>query len=176
MDIAVLGGGCFWCIEALYKNIKGVVKVEPGYSGGDVENPTYEEVSAGNTGHAEVVRVEFDNSLLSYEMIIKLFFVAHDPTTLNRQGFDVGTQYRSVIFYLNDYQKKIANKVKEELKEEKLFPNPIVTEIKKLPQFYLAEEYHHNYFEKNPNNAFCQTVINPKLNKLKSLFSNLIVE
>ncbi|HLI46702.1 MAG TPA: peptide-methionine (S)-S-oxide reductase MsrA [Geobacterales bacterium] len=164
-EIAVLGGGCFWCTEAAFKRIKGVISVEPGYSGGWMENPTYEDVCSDQTGHAEVVKIIFDPKVISYREILKIFFTIHDPTTLNRQGNDVGTQYRSIILYLNDEQKKIAE---EEIKEaQKHYKKPIVTELKKFEKFYPAEDYHKDFYDKNPNYPYCIFVIEPKLLKLE---------
>jgi peptide methionine sulfoxide reductase msrA/msrB len=167
---AYFGGGCFWCTEAAFKMIKGVNSVLPGYAGGnssaDGEDPKYEEVSTGSTGHAEVVKVEFDPTVISYEAMLEVFFTVHDPTTLNRQGNDVGTQYRSVIFYKDDLQKELAEGFIKKLEAEKVFSNPIVTEVKPLLKFHKAEEYHQNYFAKNPSVGYCQVVIAPKMSKL----------
>ncbi len=165
MEQATLGAGCFWCVEAIFQRIDGVKSVEPGYAGGTKENPTYKEVCAGNTGHAEVAQITFDPSKVSYEKILDVFWHAHDPTTMNRQGADVGTQYRSVIFYNNDAQKAIAEKSKKSAQEE--FDSPIVTEIQPLKKFYVAEDYHHNYYNNNQLQPYCQFVIKPKLKKLK---------
>jgi peptide-methionine (S)-S-oxide reductase len=172
LEIAVLGGGCFWCTEAVFKRIKGVIKVEPGYAGGWKENPTYEEVCTGETGHAEVVRITFDPNVISYRELLKIFFSIHDPTTPNRQGNDIGTQYRSIILYTNEEQKKIAE---EEIKEaEKIYKKPIVTELKELKAFYRAEDYHIDYYDKNPYNPYCIFVISPKLVKLEKYFSKYL--
>lgn len=165
LQTATLGGGCFWCVEAVYQLFDGVVSVESGYSGGNKPNPTYKEVTSGNTGHAEVVRVKFDPSKVSYEAILELFWQAHDPTTLNRQGADVGTQYRSIIMVHSEEQKKIAEKSKKEAAAH--YTNPIVTEIVDAKPFYKAEDYHQDYFKNNPNAGYCQFVIRPKLEKLK---------
>ncbi len=165
LEQATLGAGCFWCVEAIFQRIDGVKSVEPGYAGGTKENPTYKEVCAGNTGHAEVAQITFDPSKVSYEKILDVFWHAHDPTTMNRQGADVGTQYRSVIFYNNDAQKAIAEKSKKSAQEE--FDSPIVTEIQPLKKFYVAEDYHHNYYNNNQLQPYCQFVIKPKLKKLK---------
>lgn len=161
---ATLAGGCFWCLEAVYKRISGVVEVTSGYAGGHVANPTYKEVCTGQTGHAEVVQIEYDPSIVSYEQILDLFWEAHDPTTLNRQGADVGTQYRSAIFYHNDEQRRIAQESKEKAQEN--FSDPIVTEINELDAFYSAEDYHQDYFDTNPQAGYCRVVIEPKLKKL----------
>jgi peptide-methionine (S)-S-oxide reductase len=171
-EVAVLGGGCFWCTEAIFKRIKGVIKVEPGYAGGWKENPTYEEVCTGETGHAEVVRIIFDPTVISYRELLKIFFRMHDPTTPNRQGNDIGTQYRSIILYMNEEQKKIAE---EEIKEaEKLYKKPVVTELKELESFYRAEDYHIDYYDRNPYNPYCMFVIYPKLIKLEKYFSKYL--
>jgi peptide methionine sulfoxide reductase msrA/msrB len=164
---AIFGGGCFWCTEADFKMIKGVISVMPGYAGGNVKNPGYEEVSTGLTGHAEVVEIEYDPHVIAYEGLLEVFFAIHDPTTLNRQGNDVGTQYRSIILYLDDLQKEIADNFIERLKDRKIYDNPIVTEVKPLSEFYTAEEYHRDYFAKNPDAAYCQIVIAPKLMDLR---------
>jgi peptide-methionine (S)-S-oxide reductase len=168
--LATLGGGCFWCTEAVFTQLKGVESVEPGYSGGSLENPTYEQVSTGTTGHAEVVQVAFDPSVISYREILEIFFSVHDPTTLNRQGPDVGTQYRSVIFYHNDQQRATAELVVKELTEEKLFGAPIMTKIEPLERFYKAEEYHKDYFKKHPEQQYCRIIIAPKIAKLQKLY------
>ncbi len=165
LEQATLGAGCFWCVEAVFQRIDGVKSVEPGYAGGTKENPTYQEVCAGNTGHAEVAQITFDPSKVSYEKILEVFWHAHDPTTMNRQGADVGTQYRSVIFYHNDAQKVAAEKSKKAAQQE--FDSPIVTEIQPLKKFYVAEDYHHNYYNNNQAQPYCQFVIKPKLKKLK---------
>ncbi|MFP4329354.1 MAG: peptide-methionine (S)-S-oxide reductase MsrA [Alkalispirochaetaceae bacterium] len=161
---ATLGGGCFWCLEAVYKRIDGVEEVTSGYAGGEVKDPTYREVCTGRTGHAEVVEITFDPEKISYEQILDLFWEAHDPTTLNRQGADVGTQYRSAIFYHNPEQKEIALQSKEKAQEQ--FKDPIVTEITELETFYPAEDYHQDYFDLNPDAGYCRVIIAPKLQKL----------
>jgi len=163
-ETIVLGGGCFWCIEAIFQRIDGVIEAIPGYAGGTLEDPSYEEVSTGDTGHAEVVKVNFDPRVISLEKILRIFFLAHDPTSLNRQGSDVGTQYRSIILYTNNIQKKIIDKVIEQVKDE--YDGQIVTEIKLLEKFYKAEEYHKDYYKKNPNVAYCRLIIKPKLEKV----------
>jgi peptide-methionine (S)-S-oxide reductase len=170
VEKAVLGGGCFWCLDAAYSRTKGVKKVTTGYAGGYGANPSYREVCGGETGHAEVVEIEFDPSVITYEDILGIFFTIHDPTTLNRQGHDVGTQYRSVIFYLNEEQKKSAEKIMQEIGDEKLYDDPIVTQLLPLEKFYEAEDYHQQYFDKNPDQAYCQLVIMPKLVKFKEKF------
>ncbi len=173
MEVAVFGGGCFWCTEAVFDSLKGVLSVMPGYSGGEKPNPTYEEVSAGNTGHAEVTKVEFDPSEISYRDLMTVFFAAHDPTTLNRQGNDIGTQYRSVIFYTTEDQKQEAEKYIEELKLGGL---TIVTEVQPLGKFYEAEDYHKKYYESHKNQPYCELVIDPKLEKIQKQFSQLLKE
>jgi len=167
---AILGGGCFWCIEAIYKSIKGVNSVISGYSGGDTESPTYKDICRGDTNHAEVIEITFDNEIVNYNEILEIFWEIHDPTTLNRQGADIGTQYRSVIFYLNDEQKSIAKKSKE--LAQKNFNEKIVTQIDKASIFYPAEEYHQNYFELNPCQGYCQVVIAPKVEKFQINYKN----
>lgn len=170
----LFGGGCFWCTEAVFKMMRGVVSVLPGYSGGTKENPTYEEVCGGNTGHAEVVQVEYDPGLVKVEDLLTVFFGSHDPTTLNRQGNDVGTQYRSVIFYANDRQKEISEKFIKEINDSNSMGKPVVTELKPLTKFYEAEDYHKDYFAKNPGNPYCEVIINPKLEKVQAKYANLL--
>ncbi len=169
-EVATLGGGCFWCTEAVFSELKGVEKAEPGYSGGSLPNPTYEQVCSGTTGHAEVMQVTFDPNVISYKEILDVFFAIHDPTTLNRQGNDVGTQYRSVIFYHSEEQKATAEKVIEELTKAKTWDAPIVTQVEPFKAFYQAEDYHKNYFKRHPEQAYCQVVIAPKVAKLRKLF------
>ncbi len=169
---AILGGGCFWCLEAIFKRVKGVLKVESGYAGCRRKNPTYEQVCTGTTKCAEVVRIEFDPSLISYEELLKIFFAVHDPTQLNRQGADIGTQYRSVIFPLDKEQETLAKKVIQEL--QPLFHNRIVTTIEEPGKFYKAEEYHQDYFDKNPNQGYCQVVIAPKVQKFIQNFKEYL--
>lgn len=175
-EIAVLGAGCFWCTEAIYAHTKGVVAVMPGYAGGIKDNPTYEEVSNGKTGHAEVAKAEFDPNIISYHDLLYIFFSLHDPTTLNRQGNDIGTQYRSIIFYIGDRQKETAEKVITELTQERIFKDKIVTEVKPLEKFWPAEDYHRKYFEHNPEKSYCQLVIEPKLAKFRQKFSQYYKE
>lgn len=163
---ATVGGGCFWCTEAIFKKLKGVEAVVSGYAGGIRPAPTYEQVSTGATGHAEAVQIEFDPSIVSYKKLLEIFFHLHDPTTLNRQGADEGTQYRSVIFYHNNSQREEAEKVRNEIAESGLYPDPIVTEIVPYKAFYMAEEYHQNYYENNKNQGYCSYVISPKIHKL----------
>jgi peptide-methionine (S)-S-oxide reductase len=167
LEVVTLGGGCFWCTEAVFSLLKGVEKVESGYSGGKMENPTYEKVSTGTTGHVEVVQISFNPDMISFKEILEVFFSIHDPTTLNRQGQDIGTQYRSVIFYHNDQQKAIAEQVIKELTETKNWNMPIVTQIEPFKIFYKAEEYHQNYFKNHPEKFYCSIIIAPKINKLK---------
>ena len=166
-EVATFGGGCFWCTEAIFGGLEGVLKVDPGYSGGWVENPTYEQVCTGKTGHAEVVQITFDPSVISFREILEVFFYSHDPTSLNRQGADVGTQYRSVIFFHNESQKVTAEKLIRELGRKKKGKKPIVTRVEPLKPFFKAEEYHKDYFERNPEQAYCRLVIEPKLNKMR---------
>lgn len=169
-EFAVLGGGCFWCLEAAFNNVKGVVEALSGYAGGEEKNPSYREVCGGQTGHAEVVQIAFDPAVISYETILNIFFSLHDPTTLNRQGHDVGTQYRSVVFYSNEEQRATAEKVMQKLQTEKLYEDQFVTELKPLEKFYVAEDSHQRYFSKNPEQAYCQVVIMPKLQKFRQKF------
>lgn len=166
-EIAVFGGGCFWCTEAVFKMLKGVMTVLPGYAGGKTENPTYEQVSNGNTGHAEVIYIEFDPKVVEYKTLLTVFFGSHDPTTLNRQGNDVGTQYRSVVFYTNEDQKKVALEIVNGIEGA-------VTEIVPLVKFYKAESYHEDYYARNKNAPYCQVIINSKLEKVQKEFANLL--
>lgn len=169
LEKAVLGGGCFWCLEASFQLVNGVEEVVPGYSGGTELNPSYEQTSYANTGEAEVVQVTFNAEVISYEDILEIFWAIHDPTTPNRQGNDVGPQYRSIIFYTNETQKSVARASKQHV--QKLWKDPVVTEIVPLKKFYVAEDYHHNYFKTHPKQAYCQIVINPKLKKLREKFA-----
>lgn len=166
-EIATLGGGCFWCIEAVFQRIDGVLSVKPGYAGGNTENPTYKEVCGGTTGYAEVAKIEFDSTKITYSQILNVFWQSHDPTTLNRQGNDVGTQYRSVIFFHNNEQKDIADKSKIAAERSKYWDGNIVTEITLLNKYHDAEDYHDNYYNDNPNQPYCLFVIKPKLDKLE---------
>lgn len=172
-EIAVFGGGCFWCTEAVFERLRGVISVVPGYAGGFMVHPTYEAVCAGDTGHAEVVRVEFDPSVISYEDLLTVFFATHNPTTRDRQGNDVGPMYRSLILTTNDTQREVAEAFIRKLNEDKTTP-PVVTDVEPLSQFYEAEEYHHHYFKKNPEQGYCQYVINPKMEKLRAKFQELL--
>ncbi len=169
-DTATFGAGCFWCVEAVFQRLQGVESVTPGYSGGNIKNPSYKEVSSGTTGHAEVARIIFNPEKISYEVLLEVFWQTHDPTTLNRQGADVGTQYRSVIFYHNPEQQRLAEFYKEKLDESETFNDPIVTEISPLEVFYPAEDYHKNYYNDNTTQPYCQFVIKPKLAKLRKVF------
>jgi len=166
-EIATLAGGCFWCMEAVFDDLKGILSVESGYSGGRVVNPSYRQVCDGTTGHAEVTQVTFDPEVITYTDLLKVFFTVHDPTTLNRQGNDVGTQYRSAIFYHSEEQKAAAKEVIRELGAEKLWSNPIVTEVTQFDKFYIAEDYHQEYFSNNPNQPYCQAVVAPKVAKFR---------
>ena len=166
-EVATLGSGCFWCTEAVFSDLKGVVKVESGYSGGTVANPSYEQVCTGRTGHAEVAQITFDPEVISYKEILEVFFTVHDPTTLNRQGGDVGTQYRSVIFYHNNEQRAVAEQVIKEITGAGIWDAPIVTQVEPLKAFYKAEDYHQQYFENNPRQPYCQIVIAPKVRKFR---------
>ena len=172
LEKATLGGGCFWCTEAVYLELKGVVDVKPGYSGGHVKNPGYKEVCTGRTGHAEVVQITFDPEKVSYSQILEVFFMTHDPTTLNRQGNDVGTQYRSVIFYHNEEQKETAEKVIAAFEKEKVYDKPIVTQVEPFDTFYVAEDYHLNYYNRNKSQGYCQYIITPKLEKFRKVFKD----
>lgn len=171
MEIATVGGGCFWCVEAVYQEIKGVSSVVSGYAGGNVENPTYKQVTTGVTGHAEVVQIQFDPEEISYEELLEVFFGTHDPTTKNRQGNDIGPQYRSIILYHSDEQRKVAEAVKARLNSSGKWKNPIVTEIVPFTEFYPAEDYHQNYYRNNRNQGYCRYVISPKLSKLRRDFT-----
>ena len=171
-----LGGGCFWCLDAVYREVRGVDKVISGYAGGSVANPTYEGVCTGSTGHAEVVQITFNSQIISLEKILQIFFAIHDPTTLNRQGNDVGSQYRSVIFYRNQKQKDVIDKVIGEIKKDKVYKNSIVTEVVPFQSFYTAEDYHQNYYSQNREQGYCQIIINPKLGKFKKTFRDNLKE
>lgn len=167
---ATFGGGCFWCVEAVFDNVVGVEKIEPGYAGGDTANPTYEQVCTGTTNHAEVVQITYDPEQISYRQLLEIFFGTHDPTTLNRQGNDVGTQYRSVIFYHDDEQKQVAQQLIGELSAENIWDDPIVTQLEPLDTFYPAEDYHYEYFKNNPNQPYCRAVIAPKVASFRERF------
>ncbi|WP_084299598.1 peptide-methionine (S)-S-oxide reductase MsrA [Dyadobacter tibetensis] len=169
-EVAIFGTGCFWCTEAVFETLDGVLKAESGYAGGSKANPTYEEVTTGLSGHAECARIYFDPNTISYGDLLEAFFRSHDPTSLNRQGNDVGPQYRSVIFYTSDEQKKLAEKAIKELNSSGAYDKPIVTQVQKAPTFYVAEDYHQNYFENNPDQGYCAFVIAPKLDKFRKVF------
>lgn len=171
-EVAILGAGCFWCVEAVFEELQGVKKVESGYMGGHVDNPTYKAVCTGTTGHAEVAKVTFDPSVVSFKEVLEVFWKTHDPTTLNRQGADVGTQYRSAVFYLSDEQKETAEFYKKKLDESGAYNDPIVTEITAASTYYPAEDYHQNYYALNPNQGYCRFVIQPKLEKFRKAFAD----
>jgi peptide-methionine (S)-S-oxide reductase len=170
LETATLGAGCFWCVEAIFQDLKGVHSVISGYAGGHVKNPTYEEVCTGTTGHAEVAQIKFDPQIISYADLLNIFWTTHDPTTLNQQGADVGTQYRSAIFYHSEQQKQAAEKSKKEISEAKLYADPIVTEIVPISNYYEAEDYHQDYFNINPNQPYCRLVIDPKVQKFRKQY------
>ncbi len=174
MERATFGSGCFWCTEAIFSSLKGVTSVVPGYAGGHVENPSYAQVCSGTTGHAEVARIEFDPTVLTYQQLVEVFFGSHNPTTLNRQGNDVGEQYRSVIFYHDAAQQKTAEAAIASLEKEKIFDSPIITAIEPLTNFYPAEDYHRNYYANNPDQPYCQAIISPKLAKFRKQYSSLL--
>lgn len=169
-ESATLGGGCFWCLEAVFHDLRGVESAVSGYAAGHTPDPTYKEVCSGNTGHAEVVRVTFDPDVISFRQLLNVFFAIHDPTTPNRQGDDVGTQYRSIILTASDAQARTAHEVIQELEQQRLYPNPIVTQVEPLTRFYEAEEYHQRYFERNPYQPYCQAVVAPKVGKFRKQF------
>jgi peptide-methionine (S)-S-oxide reductase len=173
-EVITLGGGCFWCLEPIFGDLKGVKRVESGYSGGPAPNPTYEQVCAGKTGHAEVVQVSFDPQVISLEDILRVFFTVHDPTTLNRQGADVGTQYRSAVFYHDERQKRVIEQIMQEMQEAGTWNGPFVTEVTPLKAFYKAEEYHQEYFKFNPRQPYCQVVIEPKVAKFREKYFSLL--
>ncbi len=168
-NIATLGGGCFWCVEAVFQRIDGVIEVKPGYAGGHIKNPTYKEICTGTTGHAEVAQLKYDSTIVSYEDILNIFWQAHDPTTLNRQGNDKGTQYRSVIFYHDEIQNEIAKSLLKKIEKLGVWPDPIITEITEINNYSDAEDYHKNYYNDNQNQPYCLFVIKPKLDKLEKL-------
>jgi len=174
VEVVTLGGGCFWCTQAVYEELRGVERAEAGYSGGTVENPTYKQVCTGTTGHAEVVQVTFDPAVISLKQVLEVFFTVHDPTTLNRQGEDVGTQYRSVVFYRSEEQKRVAEQVIREFEAEKVYDKPFVTQVVPFKAFYKAEDYHQEYFENNPNQPYCQVVVSPKVEKFRKKFKSLL--
>lgn len=174
IETAVFGGGCFWCTEAVFSRLKGVMKVTPGYAGGRTANPIYEDVSGGKTGHAEAVKIDYDPDVIGYDDLLKIFFATHDPTTVNRQGHDIGTQYRSIILYANEHQRKASERIIKKLTNEQVFSRPIVTEIKPLEEFYEAERYHRHYYDKNAFQPYCEMVIAPKLSKIRKEFSRFL--
>ena len=171
LEFATFGGGCFWCTEAMFDQLEGVISVESGYAGGTQLNPSYEEVCTGDTGHAEVIRITFDPKKIEYEFLLEVFFNTHDPTTLNRQGNDVGTQYRSAVFYHSEAQKTAAEKMIAELTTEKVYKNPIVTEVTLISNYFQAEDYHQEYLENNPGNPYCQMVVSPKVEKFRKKYA-----
>lgn len=172
LEVATLGGGCYWCMEAIFQRLDGVEKIESGFSGGTVPNPTYEEVCTGTTGHAEVIQITFDTTKVSFAEILKIFFTMHDPTTLNRQGNDVGTQYRSAVFYHNEHQQKEAEEIINELNAVKAYDNPIVTQVEKFEAFYKAKSSHQNYYNENKGESYCRFVIQPKVEKFEKVFKD----
>lgn len=172
LETAILAGGCFWCLEAVFDDLQGVESVESGYSGGHVPNPTYKQVCSETTGHAEVVRVTFDPAVINFADLLRIFFSIHDPTTLNRQGNDIGTSYRSAIFYMTDEQKQTAQAIIKEITDARLWPNPIVTEVTRFDTFYLAEDYHQEYFANNPLQPYCMAVVAPKVVKFRKQFTD----
>ena len=174
LQTATLAGGCFWCLEAVFDELRGVESVESGYAGGGTGNPTYREVCSGTTGHAEVTQIKFDPNILSYRDLLNVFFAVHDPTTLNRQGADLGTQYRSAIFYHNDEQKQIAEATIKDLNGQKIWGRPIVTELTAFDKFYVAEDYHQEYYANNPNQPYCQAVVAPKVAKFRKHFLEML--
>ncbi len=174
-SIATFGAGCFWCVEACFSELKGVKQVLSGYMGGSTKNPTYKEVCTGNTGHAEVAQIIFDPQQISYEELLEVFWFVHDPTTLNRQGNDVGTQYRSAVFYHSEQQRELAEFYKKKLQESGAYANPIVTEITAASTFYVAEDYHQGYFKDNPNQPYCSAVVRPKVDKFRKAFAEKLV-
>jgi peptide-methionine (S)-S-oxide reductase len=174
IDTATFGAGCFWCVEAVFQRMNGVISVKSGYSGGTVKNPSYKEVCQGTTGHAEVCQLTYDKTKVSFDELLEVFWKTHDPTTLNRQGNDFGTQYRSAVFYHNEEQKKLAEKYKEEINKSGAYPNPIVTEITAFTKFYPAEDYHDNYFNQNGSEPYCRYVIQPKVEKFEKIFKDKV--
>lgn len=173
-EIAVFGGGCFWCTETLFERLKGVISVKSGYAGGSVENPSYEQVSGGKTGHAEVIQIKYNPAEVSYEILLDVFFSTHDPTTFNRQGMDIGAQYRSIILYTSPSQKKVSETYIQKLTADKVFDKPIVTQVQPLDKFYEAEAYHQEYYRNNPNKPYCMVIISPKVSKLRQKFAHLL--
>ena len=176
MEKGTFSGGCFWCTEAIFKRLKGIRSVLPGYSGGEVDNPTYEEVCTGNTGHAESIQIEFNPKIISFRKLLEVFFYTHDPTTVNRQGNDIGTQYRSAIFYHSESQKDEAEKIISELTKQKVFDKPIITSIEPFTNFYIAEDYHKDYFDRNKDAPYCSITISPKIHKLLEKYKKEVKE
>ena len=174
VQTAIFGGGCFWCTEAIFKHLRGIISVVSGYAGGTVENPTYEQIASGKSGHAEVIKIEFDPKIAAYPKLLEIFFAFHDPTTLNRQGADVGSQYRSIILFSSPDQEIQAENYIKKLEDQKIYADKIVTEVKPLNKFFGAEEFHQNYYENNSLLAYCQVVISPKLAKIRKKYSNLL--
>jgi peptide-methionine (S)-S-oxide reductase len=174
LDTATFGAGCFWCVEAVFQRLNGVVSIESGYSGGHIKNPAYREVCMGTTGHAEVCRIVFDKSKVSFDELLEVFWKTHDPTTLNKQGNDIGTQYRSAVFYHNEEQKQLAEKYKKAINESGAYPSPIVTEISPLINYFKAENYHQNYFNQNGQEGYCKYVIQPKVEKFEKIFKEKV--
>ncbi|RUO32759.1 peptide-methionine (S)-S-oxide reductase MsrA [Aliidiomarina sanyensis] len=171
LEQATLAGGCFWCLESAFNQLQGVARVKSGYAGGHTENPTYKEVCTGSTGHAEVVQITFDPTVISYRELLEIFFALHDPTQVNRQGNDIGTQYRTAIFFHSPAQEAAAHEIIAEIEADKMWPDPVATQVAALETFYPAEDYHDNYFERNPQNQYCQAVVSPKLAKFKKTFA-----
>lgn len=176
LETATFGAGCFWCVEAVFQRLNGVKSVMPGYAGGNVKNPTYKQVCTGTTGHAEVAQINYDPKQISYKELLEVYWRTHDPTTANRQGNDIGTQYRSVIFFHNEDQKKIAEEMKEKLSESGIWKDPVVTQIEPLTTFYKAEDYHYNYYNENTSQPYCSYVIAPKIEKFKKAFADKITK
>jgi peptide-methionine (S)-S-oxide reductase len=176
IETATLGGGCFWCLEAVYLDLEGVTGVESGYAGGQIRNPSYEQICEGNTGHAEVVKIDFDTDRISYRDILQIFFAIHDPTTLNRQGNDVGTQYRSVIYTHSDVQQATAQTLIDELERQRVFDDPIVTEVMAVPEYFPGEAYHQRYFARNPYQGYCMMVVAPKVAKFRKQFASRLIK
>lgn len=171
---ATFGAGCFWCVEAIFQDLKGVISVESGYAGGKIKDPTYKEICSGLTGHAEVIRIKFNPTIITYADLVRVLMVVHDPTTLNRQGNDVGSQYRSVVFFHSKEQKEVAERIKKEFNLKKIYDSPIVTAIEPLTNYYPAEQYHQNYYKDNPNQGYCKAVIAPKILKFRKHYQNLL--
>ena len=176
MEVATFGAGCFWCVEAIFERVRGVAEVKSGYSGGHVKNPSYKEVCSGSTGHAEVCQISYNPKLITYSELLEVFWKTHNPTTLNRQGNDIGTQYRSAVFYHTEEQKRIAEEMKSRLNLEKIWEDPIITEIVAFEEFYPAEDFHEDYYARNPNQGYCNFIITPKINKFEKIFKDYLKE